>query len=173
MSFSDSIEIVLKHEGLFSDHPSDQGGPTKYGITLQTLSFYRKKPTSAKMVQDLTLTEALKIYEELFWKPLMLDQIKDQRLQTILLDQAINRGTVTAVRTIQRALGVKIDGLMGPHTLSAINSSKPLKLGLKFIFAAQTSYLAIAQDNPQQMVFLPGWINRTHDLIELLLEDVV
>ena len=33
MTFDQAFEKLLGHEGGFSDHPSDPGGATRYGIT--------------------------------------------------------------------------------------------------------------------------------------------
>ena len=33
MNFDEAFELLLGHEGNYSDHPADPGGKTRYGIT--------------------------------------------------------------------------------------------------------------------------------------------
>ena len=33
-SYEDSLRRVLVHEGNYTNHPSDPGGPTNFGITI-------------------------------------------------------------------------------------------------------------------------------------------
>ena len=171
MGFKNSIESVLKREGLYSNHPQDRGGATKYGITLATLSIYRKGPVTEEMVKNLSLSEALDIYEKLYWSPLLLDQVKDEALAAIILDQAINRGGTSVVRRLQRILGVTIDGIMGPKTLAAINMADSTEMALKFVLDSQMQYAEICVRDPSQLVFLKGWLKRTHELLEVALSS--
>lgn len=168
MSFKSAIEMALKHEGYYSNDPVDRGGPTKFGITLATLSIYRKAPVSEAMVKELTLDEALKVYQALYWDPMLLEQVNDHRLSSIILDQAINRGCVAVTRKLQRLLGVGVDGIMGPRTIAALNLVDAKSFGLKFCFDAQMSYIEICYKDPTQLKFLRGWIARTQELLQLV-----
>jgi len=44
MDAANVIYDLIEREGGFSNHPADKGGPTKYGITQQTLSEWRGVP---------------------------------------------------------------------------------------------------------------------------------
>ena len=37
-SYDEALRRVLVHEGGYSNHPSDPGGPTNWGITIQSVA---------------------------------------------------------------------------------------------------------------------------------------
>ena len=167
--FNKAIKFVLKNEGGYSDHPVDEGGPTNWGITMQTLSHWRKATCSAEDVMNLSSTEAIEICREEYWNRLMLNMADDDVIATILFDSGVNRGIGTAVIDIQRALRIHADGMMGPQTIRAINFMTPrIGLSMEFIKLAQRAYIKIVQAKPAQLVFLNGWILRTQRYLDLL-----
>ncbi len=40
--FARCLELVLRQEGGYADHPADPGGATNFGITRKTLARWRK-----------------------------------------------------------------------------------------------------------------------------------
>jgi lysozyme family protein len=60
------LDEIIRREGGYVNHPADRGGPTKYGITAQTLGRWRKldRPATATEVKALTETEARAIYRQ-------------------------------------------------------------------------------------------------------------
>ncbi|MGE0529476.1 MAG: glycoside hydrolase family 108 protein, partial [Bdellovibrionales bacterium] len=120
--FRQAVENVLKVEGGYTNHPDDRGGPTNFGITLQTLSQYRGTPVSDEDVRNLTRDEAIDIYYKFYWLPLGLDKVTKTKLAALIFDQGVNKGIYSAAKTIQKAVGVAADGKIGPMTLSAINA---------------------------------------------------
>ena len=75
----DIIGEIIKREGGFVDHPSDRGGPTKFGITLRTLRAWRGQPVTREDVRTLTKAEARQIYAERYIQSPKIDQIADTR----------------------------------------------------------------------------------------------
>jgi hypothetical protein len=62
-AFGRCVEVVLGHEGGFSDHPEDPGGATNFGITHKTLAEFRGVDSVTKEdVRNLTRDEAKEIY---------------------------------------------------------------------------------------------------------------
>lgn len=175
--FVRAFSKLLEVEGGFVNDSLDRGGATKYGITIGTLSTYMKdgprKPTIDD-VRALTLNDAERIYRVLFWYPLDLDLIKDERIAYCLFDQAVNRGALKAVQTMQKALNknlsitdLKEDGVLGPRTVSIINDQIPELLGMWFVEECQMSYARICEYNQTQLRFLRGWLDRSHKLQRL------
>jgi len=166
--FDVAFSNILKTEGGYVDHPNDKGDATKFGITIYTLSDYRGHPVTEEDVKSLTQEEAKRIYKDLYWDRLKLSEVDNINLCLALFDQGVNRGTRKVTEQIQKILGLKVDGIFGPVTLQAVNAMNPRKLLLFFIFETQKTYVNIAVNDPTQLVFLKGWIARTHKLLELV-----
>jgi len=172
MSFEKAFAHVIGVEGGYVDNPNDKGGATKFGITQKVLEAWRKKPVTKDDVKNLQLEEAKKIYKKNYWDTMSLDSVRSQTLQHMLFDQGVNSGVGTAAKALQQILGVTQDGKIGPKTIDAINAKHPFELCSRFIQVRQLFYVRLCKQDPSQMVFLEGWINRTHKLIDLLDEAV-
>lgn len=110
MNFDIAIERVLGHEGGYSMNPADPGGETNWGIS--------KRAYPGIDIKALTRTAAIEIYWRDFWARAHADELPGS-VAFQLLDFAVNSGIETAVRAMQRALGVADDGHFGPMTVSA------------------------------------------------------
>lgn len=164
------LEHVLKREGGFVNNPKDRGGPTKFGITRETLSNFRGVSCTDKDIFNLGRSEASKIYELFFWSDIDLDKIKSRKIALIIFDQAVNRGAVPVIKMLQEVLNSNFDerlwedGKLGPKTLMAISKANESLLCRKLIQACQDFYIVFATKNINQLIFLRGWINRTFAL---------
>lgn len=126
-SFERSITLVFGHEGGYVNDPADPGGPTKYGITQKTLSAWRGKPVSAAEVQGLTLAEASKILQAQYWRPVRGNDLSSG-VDHAMFDYAVNSGPAQAAKTLQRIVGVEVDGIIGARTLAAANNRTAAQL---------------------------------------------
>lgn len=169
-SFDTAFEHVIGVEGGFSNDPFDHGGPTNFGITQATLGAFRGKPVSEADVKNLSLQEAKMIYRSKYWNPLGLDGVKSPILATIIFDQGVNRGITAAAKSIQRCVGAKVDGMVGPKTIALINEKVSRDLALDFVFDAQEAYGRIVQNDHTQTKFIVGWLRRSHGLIKMIMK---
>lgn len=110
MTFDTAIERVLGHEAGYVDDPNDPGGETKWGIS--------KRSYPHLNIKDLTRDQAKEVYRTDFWNRVKADRLHDGVAYQIL-DFAVNSGIETAVRYLQRALGVADDGRWGPVSQAA------------------------------------------------------
>lgn len=168
--FKAAFNFVIEREGDYSNDPVDRGGATNFGITQEVLSRWRKKAVTPADVRNMTKKEAENIYRVEYWNRLNLDEIKDPLLATIIFDQAVNRGQGTVAKEVQIAVGAEPDGVIGPKTLALINEKNPIRTAFNLIITAQKSYISIVKKRPEQIKFLSGWINRTHFLLDLLID---
>lgn len=77
---------------------------------------------------------------------------------------AVNCGEVTAVGLLQKALGIKIDGLFGSQTRLAVKQcDKDATLDLFYKYWGDR-YERIVQKDASQRVFLAGWHNRIENV---------
>jgi len=114
VSFARAVAHVLAVEGGYVDNPADPGGATAYGIS------QRAYPNLD--IRSVTPAQAAQIYNDDYWAPLEGDLLPDA-VSFVLLDFAVNSGVRTAVEALQRAIGVTVDGKVGPETIAA--SRKP------------------------------------------------
>lgn len=175
--FKKAMEHILKVEGSrYTEHKADRGGPTKYGITLLTLENYRKKVLKPDDVRRLTKGEATRIYQELYWNRLKLDNVRNEIIALVIFDCAVNCGLRFATNLTQSSINcsdpwqkVEVDGVMGPITMAALNMINPKLFGFYFFKGVQSRYIGIVKKDPSQLVFLQGWINRSYLTMEVFL----
>lgn len=172
-----AINYTLKNEGVFDDNPNDKGGLTKYGISWRFYSDIFPDKTKQDL-EKLTVEEASDIYIKYFWRAYGLYRY-DTFFSIIFFDQLVNRGQAV-IRSMQITCnrvptdGVRllsVDGIMGQRTASAvlkITSENPDTFLLYFIEDCLDSYCRIVQRNPNQSVFIRGWIKRAYEYFYLL-----
>ena len=160
-NFYKYVPLLKRFEGGFSNNPNDAGGPTMRGVTLKTFrSFYGEGRTVADLrnMTDEQWAHIMKAY----WDRVRGDQIVDQRVANMFADWYINSGS-HAIRNVQRALGVDVDGIVGPKTLQRINGN-PDDVFELIRRTRLNYYYRLVQNDPRQRVFLKGWVNRVNAL---------
>lgn len=165
MSIDALIDDILVREGGFVNHPSDRGGPTHYGITQATLSRWRKAPVTVEDVQALTIEEARAIYRyDYIERPGFL-RIPDERLRALLVDWGVHSGPQTAIRALQRVLGVRQAGVIGPLTMAALET-RPAADVYASVLRWRGLWMAdILQRDPKQRAFAAGWLRRLMEFV--------
>lgn len=127
--FSKQVEVVLTMEGGFSDHKSDVGGATMYGISSKA------NPEVANKIKSKTLTldEAKDIYYRKYFLPsnsYSFYQLGFERVGFISFDCKVT-GSSFVVRELQSIISyitgvnLKTDGILGKAALDALSSVKP------------------------------------------------
>lgn len=147
MNFDQAFERLIGHEGGYVNDPRDPGGETKFGIS--------KRSYPAEDIKGLTLERAKAIYRRDFWGVAGCDAVPDA-IKFDLFDMAVNSGPVTAIKTLQRSAGVTPDGLLGPITLQALNSTPAPRLVARF----NGNRLDFMTDLKTWPVFGKGWAKR-------------
>ena len=142
-------------EGGYSDHDQDPGGKTMYGITQATLKKWRKSNPGDMDVRKLTKQEAEKIYHQWYWLPVKGDELPDGG-DFAVFDMAVNAGPERAIKTLQRAVGVRDDGILGPRTLAAVRAADKKALIAQFN-ALRLNHMKRLRHWP---TFKNGWTRR-------------
>lgn len=150
---------LLQLEGGFVNHPDDNGGITNKGITLSTYRAYCGQNKTVKDLQNMSYGTWKKIMKDLYWDKVQGDKIDNQSLAEIIADWAVNSGQA-GIRKAQEVIGCKQDGIVGPITLSMINTADAKMLHERLWNARQQFYINIVKRNPTQKVFMNGWMNR-------------
>jgi lysozyme family protein len=163
-TFDEAIKVVLGpeldghgDEGGYVNDPDDPGGETKYGIT--------KRAYPNLSIRELTVAQAEQIYERDFWMPAW-GGIRSQVVANKLFDLGVNQDApgfnhrLQAVKTLQRALGIKADGWFGPATLSAVNAVPDSKLLPEWRAQCARFYGLVVARRPESVKYLLGWMRR-------------
>lgn len=158
------IPFILKWEGGFANHPNDKGGATNKGITIATFRHFFGSGATVEQLKAMTDEQWETVFRKGFWNPFKGDRIRNQSIANICVDWAWGSGTITAIKQVQRLLGVKADGIVGNITLGAINNAAPDELFEKIRSARLAFVEAIVRRDASQRVFLKGWRNRIESI---------
>lgn len=100
----------------------DNGGPTNYGITQNTLDKYNKANGYDQAdVADLTHDDAKHVAKDMYYDQVGIDNLP-AKTAVAVFDYGYNSGPVQAVKDLQRTVGVKADGRIGHDTINAVNT---------------------------------------------------
>ncbi len=172
MTDDEIIDGIIEREGgdrLVRD-PADRGGTTRFGITCPGLSEHLGRPATDADVEGLTLTGAREFYRWLLANAGLDDASGvDPAVRALLFDAVVNHGRSNAVRILQRALGVTVDGVFGRKTRAALFSAEPRKLfrelgAARLEFTGRVISRNLRDDDhdgvPDNTEFAGGWLNR-------------
>ena len=158
MDFQTAFDLLITHEGGFSNHPDDPGGATMYGVTEAVA---RAEGYTGAM-RDLTLDFAKQVYRKRYWDACRCDQMPDV-LRYPLFDAAVNSGPGQAIKWLQSAVGVKVDGAIGPVTQQAVNMAAPQPTRQKMI-GNRLRFMTQLSNWPS---FSKGWARRIAAILEM------
>lgn len=150
-AFERAVGIILEREGVLSDHPADDGGLTKFGIS--------QRAYPALDIRALTRDEAIGIYRRDYWTRCGCADLP-WCFALAVFDGAVNQGQKTAVKLFQRAIGAADDGIFGPMTLrAALRAHHADRRGetLADYFSRRLKRYA---EHPDWPVFGRGWARR-------------
>lgn len=156
--------LIEKWEGGFSNHPSDPGGATNFGITQAVLSDWRGHPVSVEDVRNLTREEARRIFYARYWRPMRLDEIP-YPAALMSYNCGVNSGPKRGGIFLQRALNrqgaaLSEDGAIGAKTIAAADTAGQVRLVSDFSAIYEEFYRSLSI----WPVFGKGWMNRLNDI---------
>lgn len=153
--------IIIPHEGgIYTNHPNDRGGPTRWGITIPILSKFRGYPVTADDIKNLTRQEATECYLAFFIRPF---DVMTGQFRINAIDFGVNAGVDRAARMVQQLIGADVDGRLGPQTAELAKSRNwnNLYTGSRLLF-----YEQLIVSRPQNLTFRNGWRNRALSFID-------
>ena len=158
-NFARSLASVLRHEGGYSNHPEDKGGPTNRGITLATFRKWVKKDGTANDLKRITEDQVAKIYRSVYWNGVKGDDLPGG-IDYAVFDYAVNSGPARAAKALQGVLGVAVDGIIGPVTIAAAKAADPIKV----IAALCDQRMKFLRNLSTWPTFGKGWTSRVEDV---------
>lgn len=176
-------EQIVAREGGYVNDPDDPGGPTKFGVTLQTmrslgLDLDADGDVDARDVQLISQAQAISIFVAHYFEAPGIGRLPVP-LQPSVFDMYVNAGS-NAVRILQRLLremghDLVIDGRIGPRTARAAHGAlkqAPDYLVDAYGIARRNYYYSLADHRPASRKFARrrdggkgGWITRAEEFI--------
>jgi lysozyme family protein len=160
-NFPRALELVLKHEGGYVDHPKDPGGATNLGITIGTLSDWLGRRATKAEVKALTKQSVAPIYRKRYWDAVRGDDLPSG-LDYAVFDFAVNSGVSRASKYLQAILRVPQDGKIGPVTIAAAKAADPTIL-IERLCTNRMEFLEGLSTFP---TFGKGWKSRVEGVLE-------
>ena len=154
-NFEKSLELVLAHEGGYVHHALDPGGRTNLGVTQRVWENYVGHPVDEQAMRKLTKEVVAPLYRKQYWDAVHGDKLPCGA-DYLAFDFAVNAGAFRCIKTIQRALNITADGIIGPVTLKAIQDTNAEDFINSFSAAKKSFYLSLTNFP----TFGKGWLNR-------------
>lgn len=169
--FDRAFAFVIGAEGGFTADPHDRGNwtggeigkgicrGTKYGISAAAYPDLD--------IGNLSLDDAKAIYCRDYWRPLHCDEFSFPKA-LVLFDCGVNQGVSRAIRFAQKAVGVAVDGLIGPITIGAIKSASDTDFVLKMLAERERHYRSLKAFDR----YGKGWLSRLKHVRAVALDDL-
>ena len=164
-TYDQALSRLLTHEGGYTDHPSDPGGPTNFGITIHDYRQYVRPNATAADVRAMPLGEAKRIYREKYWDALRCDELP-AGVDYAVFDYGVNSGVGRSAKVLKRVLG--LDASSGSMTAPVIAAATKRKAS-ELIVAICDERLRFLQSLRTWPVFGKGWSRRVGEVREAAL----
>lgn len=136
----------------------DAGGWTIYGIAY---NYNKELFDSLEDFKDTVYDEASALAFVKYYLPVKA-QMVNKSARLMYFDMAYNMGVKGAIKIMQKCIGVKADGIIGP-----ITESKMHEVSEKCLYEQRKSYYYWRVKMDAKMnKFLKGWLNRTEDIYQ-------
>lgn len=172
--FEDCVALVLAHEGGFVDDPRDPGGATNYGISLR---YARTQGSLLDMDGDgdvdkadivlVTPEKAKMVYRNWFWRDVRAEELP-AGVDMVMFDYAVNSGAGRAIKSLQKHLGIQVDGVLGPATMAAIKAATPESV----ILGVTRERIKFLSSLRTWETYKNGWSRRVNETCEAALAMV-
>ncbi len=157
-NFEPCLNVTLRYEGGWSDHPRDPGGATMKGVTLAV--FRRWHPSATKTdLRQISDADVQKIYRVDYWNPVRGDDLP-AGVDLATFDFGVNSGVSRSAKYLQSMVGAKQDGVIGAATLEAV--AKRDSAGLVKSICAKR--LGFVRGLKTFGTFGKGWTRRIADI---------
>lgn len=160
-TYDAALERLLAHEGGYTNHPADPGGPTNFGITIYDYRKYVMPNATAADVRAMSLADAKRIYRSKYWDSQSLD-LFEPGPDYCLFDYGVNSGIGRSGRVLRRVLGMRDDIYeITPDVIAAANERNAAELS-SMICAERLRFL---QSLKTWSVFGKGWGRRVSEVL--------
>jgi lysozyme family protein len=164
-NFEKCLDMLLKHEGGYVNHPSDPGGMTNLGVTKRTYDEFHGTDIDEAGMRNLTVEDVTPIYRRNYWDRCRCGDLPSG-VDWAVMDASVNHGTGRAAKFLQKAVMVEQDGAIGPRTIMAVNDNDPTEVINRMAVYRDAFYRSLSTFK----TFGRGWIKRNDETREQSLE---
>lgn len=152
-----ALAWIIKAEGGYNNDANDLGGETKYGIS--------KRQYPELDIAGLTIEAAQDIYRRDYWHAHQLDALPPPAALWVF-DSLVNHTPGSAIKILQRSVGARPDGLLGPRTIARTQGAEQRPLIHEMAERRLDLYQTIFNYTPTSAKFLRGWRLRIIHLLD-------
>ena len=166
-NFGRALQLLLKHEGGYVNHPDDPGGMTNLGITKKVYEEWIEREATEEDMKNLTSEDVAPIYKTNYWDKCKCDDLPSG-LDYVAFDWAVNSGVSRSSKGIQKSCGAEPDGIIGLKTLRLVKGQSVIFMIENFKIIRQDFYESLDHFD----TFGKGWTHRNNEATKVALEMV-
>ena len=152
-TYDEALRRLLVHEGGYTNHPSDPGGPTNFGITIYDYRRYVKPNATAADIRAMRLNDAKAIYRAKYWNSQRCD-VLPAGVDYSVFDYGVNSGVGRSGKVLRRVVGLPDNtSVVTDEVLRAVAKRDPKAV----IVAINDERLAFLKRLKTWPVFGQGW----------------
>jgi lysozyme family protein len=155
-TYEEAIARVFADEGGYSNHPSDPGGPTNWGITIADARRHWKCDATAADVRAMPKSVAAEIYRTKYAAAVRYDDLP-AGLDYAVFDYAIHSGVDRAGKVLRRWLDLPDKSARVTGAVIAAARRRDAREGVIWICDERLAFLKRLKTWP---VFRAGWARR-------------
>jgi len=164
-NFEQSLKMLLKHEGNYSFHKDDPGGETMKGVTRAVYEQWVGRQVMDGEMKTLTDEDVAPIYKTNYWDRIRADDLPSG-LDFAAFDWAVNSGTGRPAKVIQKYIGAKQDGAIGPKTLTLVAENDPSNI-IQYLYEQRQKFYERLKTFD---TFGKGWTRRNQETLKAAME---
>lgn len=159
-TYDEALRRLLTHEGGYTNHPSDPGGPTNFGITIHDYRKYLKPNATAIDVRAMKLDQARAIYRSKYWNAQRCDDLP-AGVDYSIFDYGVNSGIKRSGKVLRRVVGLSDNtSTVTDQVLEAVAKRNPQAL----VIAINDERLRFLKNLKTWPVFGTGWGRRVAEV---------
>jgi lysozyme family protein len=190
--FNKAFDVVMQHEGLYSNDKNDRGKETCMGISRlhnplwpgwsiveECKKDFKAFPRNLNNVIGLKDTVKA-FYAQKYWNQVCGDRIEDEKIAIAVFSIAVVSGVKRASRYLQNGLNllnrqealysnIIVDEDVGSITIGALNKylleCNPEYLLRLIVCQWVNHYMSLTEKKEDQEKFIRGWTNRAFSLL--------
>lgn len=161
--WKESLQKVLVHEGGYTNDARDPGNWTGGKAGQGQLKGTKKGISAASYpnldIKNITDTQIEFIYKRDYWDVIRADDLPGG-VDYCSFDFGVNSGNHRSAQHLQRAVGAKVDGKVGPETISKAKSADPVETVRKICLSRITFLRTLSIFT----TYGRGWLRRVNEV---------